>query len=79
MNESLRAKHDCEKYAPVPLLLRQGYHGERVRGVFEQIVVFGLLAGDDVLSLLTDLDHSVTEPEAQIQLHPNVRTKIART
>lgn len=51
-----------EPHAPIPLLLRKGDDGKGMGCILENVVVLRLLAGDDILSLLADLDHRITEP-----------------
>jgi hypothetical protein len=41
-----------------------------VGGVLEQVVVFGLLAGDDVLGLPSNLNHGRTEPGCELIKQP---------
>ena len=55
---------------PVPLSL--GQYGNGVRGVLEEVVVLGLLASDDLLSFLADLNHGVTEPDFICQICPAI-------
>ena len=43
--------------------------------VLEDIVIFGLLAGDDVLSFLANLNHGITEPASEVERTSDTRVR----
>ena len=48
---------------PIPLFVGQGYDGDGMGCILEQIVILWLVTRRDLIDFLADLDHGRTEPE----------------
>ena len=47
--------------APVPLLVGQNNSGERMRSVSKEVVVLGLVARNNIIDFLANLNHGITK------------------